>query len=274
MNKLIMSRVFTPFLLITAFAGCVKAPDSAPPPPTKTALASDPAASEPVVENDVSVSAERQAFDGLAFVVPSDWNKVELTDFQKGIISGRFHMPEVGAELEVTLSKASGGFDANLNRWRGQFVQSREEMTDTLSLAGETATLVDLQGQFSPGFGKEANGEWRMIGVIVPLPPQSYFIKLTGPVDQVSAVEESFMDFVRSLGPALRSGPAARPAYNPARQRQAPPPPALQRRPLTPRHLPPLQVLQPPPVLHLQLPRRRAPRLRQRLLQLRSPLRR
>ena len=37
-----------------------------------------------------------------------------------------------------------------------------------------------------------------MLGVIVPLPDQGYFMKLTGPSDEVAAVEEDFRAFVTS----------------------------------------------------------------------------
>ena len=191
-----MPRLFLASLLLSGFAGCVDTTDSVPPPPTKTALSpdaeEDTSSSSPV--EDSTLSSERKAFDGLAFIVPEDWDQAETSAF----VTARFYMPTVGSDLEVTLSTAGGGADANVDRWRGQFVQSREEIIDTIRVAAEDATLVDLQGQFSPGFGKEANGEWRMVGIIVPLGTQHYFIKLTGPVDQVSAIEETFLAFVRS----------------------------------------------------------------------------
>ncbi len=76
--------------------------------------------------------------------------------------------------------------------------QSRGEITETLPVAGVDATLIDLEGRFSAGFGREAQDGWRMLGIIAPLPDQGYFMKLTGPVEQVAAVEDDFLTFARS----------------------------------------------------------------------------
>jgi hypothetical protein len=37
-----------------------------------------------------------------------------------------------------------------------------------------------------------------MVGIIVPLSDQGYFLKLTGPVAEVAAVEEEFRNFAKS----------------------------------------------------------------------------
>ncbi|GAB5441993.1 MAG: hypothetical protein Fues2KO_23420 [Fuerstiella sp.] len=190
--------------LVTALAtaGCESDTSTTPPPPTRTAHSADEAATA----NDKSdgatepVTGERRSFDGLAFVVPESWTDIPLSGFQRGIITAILGMPEAGEEVTLSLSRASGGIDSNFDRWRGQFVSSREEITETLTIAGQEAQLIDLQGNFNPGFGKQANGEWRMIGVIVPLPGQSFFLKLTGPVEQVSSVEDDFRDFLKTAG--------------------------------------------------------------------------
>lgn len=183
--------------------GCAEFEQEVPAPPTKSAM------NEPEdgknEENDSDESADtdsgsmvRKAIDGLAFIIPDSWEELPLSQFQRGILSAKYSMPDAGNDVTLTLSRASGGLDSNLDRWRGQFSLSREEIRKDIAVANTTGTLIDLQGEFSPGFGKEANGEWRMLGIVVPLPQQSYFMKLTGPVDQVADVEEEFLSFAKS----------------------------------------------------------------------------
>ncbi len=192
-------------LLATIANGCADLEQDLPAPPTKSAMTESAVVDESAVDIDSEKSTDadsgsmvRKAIDGLAFIVPGSWKEMPLSQFQRGILSAKYAMPEAGDDVTLTLSRASGGLDSNLDRWRGQFSLSREEIQKEISLASTTASLIDLQGEFSPGFGKEADGEWRMIGVVVPLPQQSYFMKLTGPVDQVASVEEDFLSFAKS----------------------------------------------------------------------------
>lgn len=189
----------TAILLTLLAGGCIQEEELQPAPPVRRADSGDQEKSLDVESDaDVVASSERRAFDGLKFIVPESWEEVALSDFQRGIISARLRMPDAGPESTLTLSRASGGLESNLDRWRGQFQQSRPEKTEQISVAGHDATLIDLEGQFSPGFGKEASGTWRMMGIIVPLPERAYFIKLTGPVQEVAKIEDDFLRFARS----------------------------------------------------------------------------
>lgn len=186
---------FVGLAALLMMAGCAEESFPPPPPPVMTAD------SKPEIRNvpeQVRLSGERRAFDGLKFSIPATWTEISLSDFQKGIISAKFSMPEAGDDVTLTLSRSGGGLDANLDRWRGQVQSSRPEITDTFSVAGVDASLIDLEGRFSGGFGREPEDGWRMLGVIAPLSDQGYFMKLTGPADQVSVVEEDFLKFAKS----------------------------------------------------------------------------
>ena len=150
---------------------------------------------------------------GLAFTVPEGWEQVQLTDFQLGIISARYKITEGDQEITVTLSRSGGGVDANLVRWRGQVEANRDEVLERFTLAGQPAVLLDLQGKFSPGFGKPVADNQRMLGTIIEMTDskmtgsemaggkmasQDYFIKLTGPAEAVSKAEDDFRKFIKS----------------------------------------------------------------------------
>ncbi|MEQ9408567.1 MAG: hypothetical protein RIK87_12605 [Fuerstiella sp.] len=179
---------------LSVMAGCSDTAPPSPSPPVRTAA--DPAPEKPAPA--AVAGAERQSFDGMGFVIPADWEKVPLSQFQMGIISARFQMPEAGSEVTLTLSRSGGGLEANLDRWRGQFQQSRPEVMDSISVAGTDATWIDLEGQYSDSFRGVTHSDWRMIGIIVPLPEQAYFLKLLGPKDEVAAVEADFRSFAES----------------------------------------------------------------------------
>ncbi len=192
LNSIVCCGLFACLLV-----GCGE--ESFPPPPPPV-LSTDTV--EPVIEKtvavDVHLPGERKAFDGLKFAVPASWEEVALSDFQKGVISAKFTMPQAGSDVTLTLSRSGGGIEANLSRWRGQITAARPEVTDNLSVAGVDATLIDMEGRFSGGFGKDPQDGWRMVGIIVPLSDQGYFLKLTGPVAEVAAVEEEFRNFAKS----------------------------------------------------------------------------
>lgn len=197
---MIMTNRIVFLSIVVAFAaiGCDNSDSTSSAPPTKTAATEAKEETTTQLPVDSVASSERQAFDGLKFQVPDDWKQVELSQFQMGIISAKFEIPSAGPDVTLTLSRSGGGIEANLDRWRGQVEQSRPEATETISVAGIDATLVDLEGRFSAGFGRDPQDGWRMLGIVVPLADQGYFMKLTGPAGDVETVKEQFKAFAKS----------------------------------------------------------------------------
>lgn len=189
-------------LLLSAcmiFVGCADVSENEEAAPSVRTTAETPPSKSDTGSADSEDDAETvsKTYAGLRFGIPKGW--VDSPPKFAGIIAGELKIPAAGDSVSVTLSRAGGDIDDNLGRWRGQFQpQSRDEIMDDISVAGVTGSRIDLQGDFHPGFGRTAEGEWRMIGVVVPLGEQNYFIKLTGPVDEVSAVKDDFEKFVRS----------------------------------------------------------------------------
>lgn len=196
-------------LVSAAFlVGCSKEGEQSQAPPVMTAGEAEspnspseqdsgnvPKESAPDQETDV---AGRAVVAGLAFEVPEGWERVELSSFQMGIIAARFKINVDDEEITVTLSRSGGGTDANLDRWRGQVESSRDEVVEEMTLAGQPAVFIDLQGRFSPGFGKPAADNQQMLGAIIEMPDQGYFVKLTGAAEAVSQVKDDFRKFLKS----------------------------------------------------------------------------
>jgi len=179
-------------------AGCAEEAGVSTPPTLTAKAAKQMEEANAADETQTNVAGTRQKFDGLDFVVPSTWKKVELSQMQMGIITARFEMPDEAPGVTLTLSRSGGGVDANLDRWKGQFSDKSREDVETIVVAGVKSRQIDQEGRFAGGFGKPAADGWRMIGVIVPLTDQGYFIKLTGPAAEVEAVEDEFRTFVKS----------------------------------------------------------------------------
>lgn len=187
-------------LLSYAALGCSETErESAPPVMTADAKPSEDQASEDIPKTaTTTVGSSRTTVEGLAFDVPQGWERVELSSFQMGIVAARFTISVDDEEIIVTLSRSGGGTDANLDRWRGQVESNRDEVLERMTLASQPAVLLDLQGRFSPGFGKPAADNQRMLGTIIEMPDQGYFIKLTGGAEAVSQVEDDFRQFLKS----------------------------------------------------------------------------
>jgi len=161
------------------------------------------------IKAEAAVDAKRVGpfeakFDQMAFQVPEGWSEVELSPMQRGIIEARFSIPSDGADIVVTCSSVRGGIDANVQRWQGQFQSSEPQpATESLDVGGTKVTWVDLQGTFSAGrVGSGGTNEnWRMLGAAFAMTPSDYYVKLTGPKDQVAKVRDSFREFITSARP-------------------------------------------------------------------------
>ena len=102
----------------------------------------------------------------------------------------------------VTMMRAGGSVQANMQRWQGQFVPSTgdEQQADILQkeVAGTTIHTIDLSGTYKdrprgPMGPVVEKSDYRMLGAIIVTPESgSYFVKLYGPANTVAAQEAAF----------------------------------------------------------------------------------
>jgi hypothetical protein len=152
--------------------------------------------------NTPTTEAGMKTFDGIEFDVPVGWQQVALSPAQQGMISASFRIPEAGDDVKLTLSSVGGGIAANLQRWRGQFQlpPGEQPVQKTIRVDGVEATWLDLRGTFDTGpalQGTAASG-MRMIGVAIPRSPRDFYLKLTGPREQLLKAEPEFEAFLKS----------------------------------------------------------------------------
>ncbi len=148
---------------------------------------------------------------GVVFTASDTWKRVKP---RVRIIDAEFKIPATGddsAAGRLTVMKAMGSVDANIDRWIGQFSQpdgsSTKDVTeiDKKTIAGHTVHLVSIPGTFAEKtrgpLGPTADrDDYRMLAAIVEVESQGkFFIKLTGPKKTVDQAEPAFLKFVESL---------------------------------------------------------------------------
>jgi len=145
-------------------------------------------------END-SVEVE---VGGFKFMVPAGWEeKPRKTDF----ILSEFSAPGDEGPARVTLSSAGMGVDANLLRWRQQFVKGPDDpgpRQSEFTFCGKQGQMLELAGTYSDMLGSGAQSNQRMIGIGASFGDDSFFIKMTGPATTVSNQKEAFIKFAQS----------------------------------------------------------------------------
>ncbi len=210
--------IFLTGLIAPFLAGCGQEGSSPTAPPVRTAatapesvtshgvgtspdVSAGQPAETPATQGNTSAESGMQSFAGMKFLVPTAWKSLPLSQMQMGIIAAKFGMPEISADVSLTLSATGGSLEDNVRRWEDQFSGGEPPVRDVLSMGAEQATIVRLQGRFTPGFGRSPEENWSMTGVIIPMAGQNYYLKLTGPTPDVARAEEEFLKFCQTARP-------------------------------------------------------------------------
>jgi hypothetical protein len=112
-----------------------------------------------------------------------------------------------GERAEVSVSRAGGSTDANIQRWQGQFVDAPEGRRAEKNVRGLPVTLVEINGTYSSGGMMPGSAPasphpgWSLVAAIVQTSATSYFFKMIGPAAKVRAARASFDALVDSLSP-------------------------------------------------------------------------
>ena len=133
-------------------------------------------------------------FEKLRLTIPESWTEAEMTAMQRSVLMAKYTMD---GDVEITVSSAKGGIDANFARWDGQFSNSEKD-EDNVDFGSSTSRLLIVTGNFSPGFGRPDRTNWSLLGAAFPAKPFDYYVKLTGPADRVKEVEAEFRSVIRT----------------------------------------------------------------------------
>jgi hypothetical protein len=153
---------------------------------------------------DQADGGQKLEIDNVSFTVPGGWVAKPIPP--GGFIDAEFALPKAAgddSDGRLTLSRAGGAVEANIDRWRGQFGGKPEkDEVKTLDVAGVKVTWVDLAGQFNDSRGPMSPPKmkpgYRMLAAIIPAGDFSVFVKATGPQKTLEAHAETLKKFVQS----------------------------------------------------------------------------
>jgi hypothetical protein len=154
-----------------------------------------PAAPPPGMAGDVPAPPTPRGADALKWTLPAGWGQ----SFPGGMRFASFKVPGTGKidGSVVTLPGDAGGELANVNRWRGQIGLGP---TDDAGLTAARTTVKARAGVANVyDFTSEGARKSRLIAAIIMVDGSSWFIKLTGDAEPVSAARPAFLKLLESL---------------------------------------------------------------------------
>lgn len=142
--------------------------------------------------------------DQLEMTVPEGWKSVKP---RVGIIDHELTVSAKegdGNPGRLTLMGAGGSIEANIERWKGQFVKLTAEEVKEEKVAEQNVHFVEFIGDFKDQRGPFAPAEvqegYTMLAAIVTTDKLgNYFLKFYGPSETVGQNKEKFMQMVKSL---------------------------------------------------------------------------
>jgi hypothetical protein len=146
--------------------------------------------------------------------VPQSWRSIPNASTMR---IGTYQVPSRGSgadAAEMTVVRAGGSTDANIERWLGQFADASGEKRTERRVHGLKVTTVEVGGTFTGGSGPMAMAAqpvrhpgWALLGAIVETEGSPYFFKLLGPAATLRQARAEFQSLIDSIAPGNR-GPA------------------------------------------------------------------
>jgi hypothetical protein len=153
---------------------------------------------------------ETDAPPAVVWKVPATWKVVPNPNAMR---LATYHVPAAtGAadEAEMSVSRAGGSTDANIERWIGQFADAGQASRGEKEIRGLKVSLVEVSGTYQGGMSGSAPTSrrgWTLKGAVVEAEDGAYFFKLTGPTASVRAAHRDFDALVQSMSPMRAASP-------------------------------------------------------------------
>jgi hypothetical protein len=142
---------------------------------------------------------------GIRWAVPATWpaapnpNAMRLATYRV--------QAAAGDPAELSVARAGGTVEANIQRWLGQFDDAGPDTRTQKPVRGLNVTIVEVTGTYL-GAGAMMGGaptphpHWTLLAAIVENAGSPYFFKLTGPQATVRAAHAAFERLVDSITPS------------------------------------------------------------------------
>ena len=153
--------------------------------------------------SSVGVLAESAA--GVRWTAPSGWSSegarpMRAATYRIAPAPGDGMAAECGVYF---FGPGQGGsVDANIERWKGQFLGLDGKVSPAKVSArkrgGLTVTTIETAGAYS-GMGGASSPGYRLLGAIVEGPGGNVFVKFTGPAKTIAANQQKFEQLLASF---------------------------------------------------------------------------
>lgn len=179
---------------------------SSPPVPAQAAVdAGSLPPSHPPIPSGARPPSGNEA-PALAWTVPGGWSTAPNTSTMR---LATYHVPAAKGEAdetEVTVVRAGGTVEANIDRWVRQFDEAGKDERTVKTVAGLKITFVEVSGSYlggamAPQGAPEPRKGWSLLAAIVETPGSPYFFKMLGPTATVKAARETFFGLLDSVTP-------------------------------------------------------------------------
>ncbi|MEM9367255.1 MAG: hypothetical protein AAGD07_14785 [Planctomycetota bacterium] len=160
-------------------------------------------------ETDAKAAAQIPVFDKGTMEVPAAFKQVAP---KSRIIQHEFEVKAESGEgtARLTMMAASGGIEANIQRWKGQFGGDAKKVGETKKFQSGPfdCYVIDVTGSYAermgggPFFGGKTvqRENYAMLGAILATEDgRTFFVKLIGPADAVKPNEEAFVEMIKSV---------------------------------------------------------------------------
>ena len=139
----------------------------------------------------------------LSWTVPSGWTQAPNPNPMR---LATYHVGAGANAPEVTIARAGGTPEANIERWVHQFEGASAPVRSDRKVHGIDVAVVEVSGTYGggpmmmPGAPAAPQPGWALIGAVAqPADGATYFFKLLGPSAQVRDARSSFDSFLASL---------------------------------------------------------------------------
>lgn len=188
----------------TAYAlvrGSTSAPVAREPAPAVDAGGMPP--NHPPSSSGVRLPSANDA-PSLAWKVPGEWTTAPNTSSMR---LATYHVPAAKGEADetdVSVVRAGGTTDANIDRWIRQFDEAGKDERTVKTVGTFKITIVEVSGSYlgggmMPSPDAPARKGWSLLGAVVETSGSPYFFKMTGPTASVKAARGAFMALLDSV---------------------------------------------------------------------------
>jgi hypothetical protein len=174
-----------------------------PPAPTRALPPGHPPVGSGSPQGRVSPPADEPA--ALTWTAPPAWQSMPNPNSMR---MATYRIPHAGQDTddaEMSISRAGGSTEANLDRWVRQFDDAGKDTRTKKTIHGMPVTIVEVSGSYLSGSmmgGATAKKTgWSLLGAIVETGGSSYFFKMVGPTATVRAARDGFTRMIDALAP-------------------------------------------------------------------------